>query len=155
MAVLRRQRPRPRLGPGRRFLSKRPDTVGEDYDVADSYLFNHREAIELACRLLGLRCHFIAGIPMWFWQGLVMQLGQLNLLLDRRFPRYQRGRVMDIGQLDYLTMGIWVSNRKLRTPAPSSSTPMTARGWRMPWPGSSNKSASSEGRLLPISPLAR
>jgi nucleoside-diphosphate-sugar epimerase len=97
------------------FLSEREDSVGEDYNVADSYLFTHREAIEFTCRLLGRRCHFVPGIPMWLWQWAVMQLGKLNLALEKRYPRYRRSRVMDMGQLNYLTMGIWVSNRKIRS----------------------------------------
>lgn len=97
------------------FLSERPETVGEDYNVADSYLFTHREAIEFACRLLGRRCHFIPGIPMSLWQFLVQRAGLINLWLEKKYPQYTRSRVMDMGQLTYLTMGIWVSNRKLRS----------------------------------------
>lgn len=97
------------------FLSERPETIGEDYNVGDSYLFTHREAIELACRLLGRRCHFIPGIPMSLWQFLVQRIGLFNLWLENKFPNYTRSRVMDMGQLNYLTMGIWVSNRKLRS----------------------------------------
>lgn len=96
------------------FLSERPETVGEDYNVADGCLFTHREAIEFTCRLLGRRCHFIPGMPMWLWQWLIQRVGLANLWLEKRFPRYTRSRVMDMGQLTYLTMGIWISNRKLR-----------------------------------------
>ena len=96
------------------FLSERPEAIGEDYNVADSFLMTHREAIEYAVRLVGRRVHFLP-IPMPLWQKVVMAAGKSALWLEKRFPgAYTRSRVLDMGQLSYLTMGIWVSNRKLR-----------------------------------------
>ncbi len=96
------------------FLSERPETIGEDYNVADSYLLTHREAIESAVRLVGRRVHFLP-VPMPLWQKFVIAAGKSALWLEQKFPEsYTRSRVLDLGQLNYLTMGIWVSNRKIR-----------------------------------------
>jgi len=97
------------------FLSGKPESIGEDYNVADSFLFTHREAIEFACRLLGRRCHFIPGIPLSLFQRMVVLIGKANAWLEKTYPNYTRSRVMDMGQLNYLTLGIWISNRKLRS----------------------------------------
>ncbi|HEY5533142.1 MAG TPA: DUF1731 domain-containing protein, partial [Candidatus Anoxymicrobiaceae bacterium] len=33
---------------------------------------------------------------------------------EKKFPgRYTRTRILDLGQIDYLTMGIWISNKKI------------------------------------------
>ncbi|MFA5787215.1 MAG: NAD-dependent epimerase/dehydratase family protein [Actinomycetota bacterium] len=96
------------------FLSERPETIGEDYNLSDSYLLTHREAFEVATRLLGRRVHFIPGVPLPLWQRFVMAAGKLAYRLEKRYPSYTRSRVLDLGQLNYLTLGIWVSNKKLR-----------------------------------------
>ncbi len=96
------------------FLSEKPETIGEDYNIADSYLLTHREAIESAVRLVGRRVHFLP-IPMPVWQKIVIAAGKSALWLEKTFPEsYTRSRVLDLGQLNYLTMGIWVSNKKIR-----------------------------------------
>jgi len=96
------------------FLSERPDTIGEDYNVGDGCLLTHREAIESAVKLLGRRIYFIPGIPLLLWKNGVVAIGRLVLWLEKTFPSYTRSRVLDMGQLDYLTLGIWISNKKIR-----------------------------------------
>jgi dihydroflavonol-4-reductase len=96
------------------FLSEKPDSIGEDYNVADSHLLTHREAIETASRLLGRKVHFIPGMPLPVWQQFVKGTAALNYWLDDSFQSYTRSRVLDKGQITYLTMAIWISNRKLK-----------------------------------------
>ncbi len=96
------------------FLSERPETIGEDYNVADGCLLTHREAIEMAVQMLGRRVHFLP-IPLPMWQKLVMAAARSARWFEKRYPgRYTRTRILDIGQINYLTMGIWISNRKIR-----------------------------------------
>lgn len=96
------------------FLAGTPESIGEDYNVADSDLLTHREAIETASKLLGRRVRFVPGIPMPLWQQVVRGVSAANYFLEKRFPSYTRSRVLDRGQITYLTMGIWISNRKIR-----------------------------------------
>ncbi|MFA5891904.1 MAG: NAD-dependent epimerase/dehydratase family protein [Actinomycetota bacterium] len=96
------------------FLSERPESIGEDYNLSDGYLLTHREAFETAAGLLGRRVHFIPGVPLPVWQQFVVAVAKTAAALEKRFPGYTRSRVLDLGQLTYLTIGIWVSNRKLR-----------------------------------------
>lgn len=96
------------------FLSERPETIGEDYNIADSYLLTHREAIEAAVQRLGRRIHFLP-IPLPLWQKFVMATSRSALWFEKHFPgRYHRSRILDPGQINYLTMGIWISNEKIR-----------------------------------------
>lgn len=96
------------------FLSERSDTIGEDYNVSDGYLLTHREAIETAVQRLGRRIHFIP-VPLPLWQKFVMATGRSALWFEKHFPgRYTRSRILDMGQLNYLTVGIWISNKKIR-----------------------------------------
>ena len=96
------------------FLSERPESVGEDYNLADSYTITHREAIESSVKLMGRRVYFIPGIPISLWQKFVIMAGKLALWFEANYPSYTRSRVLDMGQLNYLTMGIWVRNNKIR-----------------------------------------
>ena len=96
------------------FLAGTPASIGEDYNVADSDLLTHREAIETVSKLLGRRVRFVPGIPMPLWQQLVRAVSAAGYFLGERFPSYTRSRVLDRGQITYLTMGIWISNRKIR-----------------------------------------
>lgn len=96
------------------FLAETPRSIGEDYNVADSDLLTHREAIETASKLLARRVHFVPGMPLSLWQQIVKGVAAVNYALEDRFPSYTRSRVLDKGQITYLTMGIWISNRKLR-----------------------------------------
>ncbi|MHB8895943.1 MAG: NAD-dependent epimerase/dehydratase family protein [Candidatus Geothermincolia bacterium] len=96
------------------FLSETPASIGEDYNVADSHLLTHREAIETVSKLLGRRVRFIPGMPLPVWQQFVKGAAALNYWLEDSFPRYTRSRVLDKGQITYLTMGIWISNRKIK-----------------------------------------
>ena len=96
------------------FLSERKESIGEDYNVSDSHLLTHREAIESATRLLGRKVHFIPGMPLPLWQEFVKGVSTMSYWLDDKFPKYTRSRVLDKGQITYLTMGIWISNRKLK-----------------------------------------
>jgi nucleoside-diphosphate-sugar epimerase len=95
------------------FLSETPESIGEDYNVADSYLQTHREAIESTVRLLGRRVHFFP-FPISWWQKLVLGMAISANWFEKKFPgRYTRTRIFDLGQIDYLTMGIWISNKKI------------------------------------------
>jgi dihydroflavonol-4-reductase len=96
------------------FLSEKPETIGEDYNVADSDLMTHREAIETAAKLLGRKVRFLPGMPMPLWQQFVKGVSAASYWLDDTFDSYTRSRVLDKGQIGYLTMGIWISNRKLK-----------------------------------------
>jgi dihydroflavonol-4-reductase len=96
------------------YLSERKESIGEDYNVSDSHLLTHREAIESASRLLGRKVHFIPGMPLPAWQRFVKGTAIVSYWLDETFPKYTRSRVLDMGQITYLTMGIWISNRKLK-----------------------------------------
>jgi dihydroflavonol-4-reductase len=96
------------------FLSDKSEAVGEDYNIADSHLLTHREAIETASKLLGRKVRFIPGMPLPLWQQLVKGTSALNYWLEDSFSSYTRSRVLDRGQITYLTMGIWISNRKLK-----------------------------------------
>jgi dihydroflavonol-4-reductase len=95
------------------FLSERPETIGEDYNIADSYLMTHREAIDSATRLVGRRVHYVP-IPLPIWKQFTIAVGKTVLWLEKTFPgSYTRSRVLDMGQLNYLNMGIWISNKKI------------------------------------------
>jgi dihydroflavonol-4-reductase len=96
------------------FLAERPEAIGEDYNVADSDLMTHREAIETAAKLLGRKVRFLPGMPMPLWQQFVKGVSAISYWLDDTFDSYTRSRVLDKGQITYLTMGIWISNRKLK-----------------------------------------
>ncbi len=96
------------------FLSEMPESIGEDYNLADGYLLSHRDAIDYVVKLLGRKVHFIPGIPMPLWQNVAIALGKLTYWLETSFPSYTRSRVLDLGQLNYLTMGIWIYNKKIR-----------------------------------------
>lgn len=96
------------------FLSEKPESIGEDYNLADGYIITHREAIEYATQLMGRRVHFIPGMPLILWQKVVMAVGRLALWFEQNYPSYTRSRILDMGQLNYLTMGIWVYNKKIR-----------------------------------------
>lgn len=96
------------------FLSERPETIGEDYNLSDSHMITHRQAIEFATTLLGRRVHFIPGIPLLLWQKFVMAVARAAYWLEKNYPGYTRSRVLDMGQLNYLTIGIWVRNNKIR-----------------------------------------
>lgn len=95
------------------FLAETPESIGEDYNIADSYLITHREAIETAVRLVGRRVHFFP-FPILWWQKLVLGLAKSAAWFEKTFPdSYTRTRILDLGQIDYLTMGIWISNKKI------------------------------------------
>ncbi|MBU4173443.1 MAG: NAD-dependent epimerase/dehydratase family protein [Actinobacteria bacterium] len=96
------------------FLSEKPESIGEDYNLADGYIITHREAIEYSTQLLGRRVRFIPGIPLLLWQKVIMAVGKMAFWLESNYPSYTRSRVLDLGQLNYLTMGIWVYNKKIR-----------------------------------------
>ncbi len=96
------------------FLSEKPETIGEDYNLADSHLLTHREAIETASKLLGRKVRFLPGMPLPLWKQFVRAVAAFNYWLEANFSGYRRSRVFDKGQITYLTMGIWISNRKIR-----------------------------------------
>lgn len=97
------------------FLSEKPESIGEDYNVSDACLVTHREAIEFAMCLLGRKIYFVPGLPMSAAQKLIMSLGKLMNWLDRRYPQFRRSRIYDLGQLNYLTLGVWIPNKKLKS----------------------------------------
>jgi hypothetical protein len=73
----------------------------------------HREAIDSATRLVGRRVHYVP-IPLPVWQQFTIAVGKTVLWLEKTFPgSYTRSRVLDMGQLNYLNMGIWISNKKI------------------------------------------
>jgi nucleoside-diphosphate-sugar epimerase len=96
------------------FLSEKPESIGEDYNLADGYLITHREAFDFAIKLVGRRVHFVPGMPLILWQRLVMSVARMTYWLEATFPSYTRSRVLDMGQLNYLTMGIWIPNKKIK-----------------------------------------
>ena len=96
------------------YLAERDDTIGEDYNVADGCLITHREAFEAVIRLLGRKIYFIP-FPLGLWEKGVKALSASAQWLEKKFPStYSRSRMLDPGQLNYLTMGVWISNKKLR-----------------------------------------
>ena len=48
------------------------------------------------------------------WKNAIFAYGRLVNWLDRKFPSYTRSRIFDMGQLEYLALGIWISNKKIR-----------------------------------------
>lgn len=103
------------IGRAAYFVSRREDTVGEDYNVSDPTVISQLEFLRAAALLVGRKIHFIPFLRMPWVMPLGIWSSRYVRLLDRKFPMYRRLRIWEESSARYLSCSYWISSNKLRS----------------------------------------
>lgn len=103
------------IGRAAYFVSRREDTVGEDYNVSDPTVISQLEFLRAAALLVGRKIHFIPFLRMPWVMPLGIWSSRYVRWLDGKFPSYQRLRIWEESSARYLSCSYWISSNKLKS----------------------------------------
>lgn len=103
------------IGRAALFVSRRDDTVGEDYNVSDPTVISQLDFLKTGALLVGRKFHLIPFLRMPLLMHLGIWSARYVRWLDRRFPSYQRLRIWEESSARYLSSSYWISSNKLKS----------------------------------------
>jgi len=103
------------IGRAAYFVSRREDTVGEDYNVSDPTVISQLDFLRASAMLVGRKIHVIPFLRMPWVMPLGIWSSRYVRWLDMKFPMYKRLRIWEESSARYLSCSYWISSNKLRS----------------------------------------
>lgn len=102
------------IGRAAYFVSKRDDTIGQDYNVSDPTVISQLEFLMTSALLVGRKVHLVPLIRMPGLMPAGILSSKIVRWLDNTFDSYQRIRIWEESSARYLSSSYWISNEKLK-----------------------------------------
>jgi len=96
------------------FLARRPETIGEVFNVVDDSLVSQLDFLRRAALLTGRNLGLLDLLTVPIFAPLAVSSARVVAWLDKTFPRYKRYRIWEESSARYISSSYWISNRKLK-----------------------------------------